>query len=755
MTNEQLQALLADMSLDEKIGQMVQLTADFFGKDTLITGPMGAVHVNPQEARYCGTILGTSGAAKLKEIQKKAMEEQPHHIPMLFMLDVINGYQTIFPIPLAQGCSFEPELAREGAEIAAKEAAAAGLHVTFSPMLDLVRDARWGRVMESPGEDPYLNGCFAKAMVEGYQGAKKEENGQHPIKEGRLAACLKHFAGYGYPEGGREYDNVELSERTFRQDYLTAYAEAVKADCCMAMTSFNTLNRIPSSANKWLMRDILRGEMGFDGVLISDYSAVEELIPHGIAEDKREAAKLAIEAGVDIDMMSDVYLHHLKGLVEDGEIDEALIDEAVMRILKLKNDLGLFEQPDKDACEEDEEKVILCQEHRDAARRAAAKTFVLFKNEDGILPLKKEEAGSLLAAGPYLDSRYIDGSWSFPKDIHVNQTIRERILEKTGEHQPVFEQGCSMFEDGYSLKGKTMEGMRPEEMERAIEKTVQAAGKAERVVLCLGEHYQQTGEGASFTSLRIPKCQMELLRRVSAVNSNVVTVLFTGRPIEVKEIEELSKAVLCVWMPGTEGAGAIADVLFGDAEPTGRLSMSFPYATGQEPIYYNRFQSGRPKEPGENPAFRTGYLDRDYRPYHSFGYGMGYTSWSYGPVTVAKKEPCDDRKNGYDRVQMGMEDTLTASVELTNTGRRTGTETVQMYLRDVTGSVVRPLKELKGFEKVTLAPGETRTVTFEISEPMLRFYRADMSFGSEPGRFEVYIGADSMTKNKAEFFLKI
>lgn len=737
MTDEQLKALLADMSLDEKIGQMVQLTADFFGKETMITGPMGSVKIEEEEVNYCGTILGTSGAGKLKEIQRKAMEAQPHHIPMLFMLDVINGFQTIFPIPLAQGCSFEPALSREAAQIAAKEAAAAGLHVTFSPMLDLVRDARWGRVMESTGEDPYLNGCFAKAIVEGYQG----EGGKEVKNRGKVAACLKHFAGYGYPEGGREYDNVELSERTFRQDYLTAYREAVKAGCRMAMTSFNSLNRIPSSANKELMRGILREEMGFDGVLISDYAAVEELVPHGIAEDKREAAKLAIEAGVDIDMMSDVYLHHLKELVQSGEVEEKLIDEAVLRILTLKNDLGLFENPFRDADEKEEERLILCDAHRAAARRAAAKTFVLLKNQDDMLPLDKADADSLLIAGPYTDRREMDGSWSFPKDISVNPTVRERILEKTEGKMPVFEEGCSLFADGYILKGAVIPGMKKEEMEAAIEKTVEAAQRAAKVVLCLGEHYQQTGEASSFTSLSVSENQMELLRRVSAVNPNVITVLFTGRPLEVREIEALSKALLVVWMPGTEGAGAIADVLFGDAEPEGRLSMSFPRTVGQEPVYYSRFQSGRPKKPDESLPFRTGYLDVDYRPYHSFGYGMGYTSWSYGPVSLDKNE-------------MEERDVLTASARIANTGKRRGTETVQLYIRDVSGSVIRPLRELKGFEKVTLDPGESKTVSFEIKEPMLRFYRRDMSFGSEPGKFEVFIGPDSTTENRAEFCLK-
>ena len=741
MTEQQLKNLLADMSLEEKIGQMVQLTANFYGTDTLITGPMGSVKIEPEEMKLCGTILGTSGAAKLKEIQDNAMAAQPHHIPMLFMLDVINGFQTIFPIPLAQGCSFEPELAKKGAQIAAKEAAASGLHVTFAPMADLVRDARWGRVMESPGEDPYLDYCFAKAMTEGFQGEMPDE-----LKEkGNISACLKHFACYGYPEGGREYDNVELSERTFRQDYLNGYQGAVDGGCHMAMTSFNTLNRVPSTANKWLMRKVLREDLGFDGVLISDYAAVEELIPHGIAEDKKEAAKLAIEAGVDIDMMSDVYLHYLKELVESGEVDESLVDEAVLRILKLKNDLGLFEHPYKDASEEDEKNLILCDEHRAAAREAAAKTFVLLKNEDKILPLSKQEASEILFAGPYMDTRELCGAWSFPTTYDNIKTVQERRQEHTGNvcH---FMKGCSMFYKGEVIRDHVEEGMTRKEAKESIDQTVQAAKKASKVALFLGESFRQTGEGASRTCITLPEIQMELLRQVSAVNDNVIVVLFAGRPIEVAPIEALAKAVLYVWMPGTEGAAAITDVLFGVKEPTGRLAMSFPTVSSQEPVYYNRFQGGRPRNPGEPKAFRIGYIDTEYRPLHSFGYGLSYTTFSYSPVTVVKKDVNEESKQEAEAAWI-------ASATVTNIGDREGTETVQLYIRDVSGSVVRPVRELKGFKKITLKPGESREVAFEITEPMLRFWRIDMTYGSEPGKFEVYIGADSTTENKAAFLL--
>ncbi len=521
----------------------------------------------------------------------------------------------------------------------------------------------------------------------------------------------------------------------------------------MAMTSFNTLNRVPSTANKWLMRKVLREDLGFDGVLISDYAAVEELIPHGIAEDKREAAKLAIEAGVDIDMMSDVYLHYLKELVESGEVDESLVDEAVLRILKLKNDLGLFEHPYKDASEEDEKALILCDAHRAAAREAAAKTFVLLKNEDKILPLSEQEAFDTLFAGPYTDTRELCGAWSFPTTYDNIKTVKERIQEHTGD-MCHFMEGCSMFYNKEVIRDQVEKGMTRKEAEESIDQTVQAAKTSPKVVLFLGESFRQTGEGASRTCITLPEIQMELLRKVSAVNDNVIVVLFAGRPIEVAPIEALAKAVLYVWMPGTEGAAAITDVLFGTTEPTGRLAMSFPNVSSQEPLYYNRFQGGRPRNPGDPKAFRIGYIDTEYRPLHSFGYGLSYTTFSYSPVTIVEKETNEKAKQESNQEAKPKSETAwIASATVTNTGDREGTETVQFYIRDVSGSVVRPVRELKGFKKITLKPGESREVSFEITEPMLRFWRIDMTYGSEPGKFEVYIGADSTTENKASFLL--
>ena len=738
MLQRDLEALLKDMTLEEKIGQTVQMPGAVLVDGGLITGPDSRFTLTDEERALCGSILGTAGAEVLADLQKDMIEKQPHHIPMLFMADVINGFQTIFPIPLAQGCTFRPELSEEAARIAAREAAASGLHVTFSPMVDLVRDARWGRVMESTGEDPYLNSCFAGAIVRGYQGDDLKE-------PGRLAACLKHFAGYGAPEGGREYENVELSERTFREDYLPAYQAAVDAGCRMAMTSFNTLNRIPSSGNKWLLRHVLREEMGFDGVLISDYAAVEEMVMHGIAQDPEEAARLAITAGVDIDMVSSAYVKHLADLIRAGKVEESLLDEAVMRILILKNDLGLFENPFKDGDAETARKVILCEEHRKSARELACESFVLLKNE-GLLPLLPERK-KVAFIGPYVENPTIYGAWSFPADETGIMTIRKGVEQKSVEkgtgsfpYEVRFEKGTFVLDEAVELKDGSVSGYDRVKAEKMAADALEAAAWADTVVLCLGEHRQQTGEGGSRDVLRIADCQMELLRSIAAVNPNVVTVLFSGRPIEMEEIAKLSGAVMMAWMPGTEGGSAVADVLFGDVSPQGRLAMCIPRKASQAPVYYNRFSTGRPDPTGESKGFISGYSDDSTLPLFPFGYGLSYTEFAWSDVKMSGQVLKAGEK-------------LTVSVTVSNTGKRAGTETVQLYIRDVKGSVVRPVRSLKGFCKVTLEPGEKEEVSFEITEEMLRFFTIDMTYRSEPGDFEVFVGADSFTQNKAVFRL--
>lgn len=742
MEKEKLEQLLNDMSLQEKIDQMLQLRGNFYQMDVnaVLTGPAAQLGIGEKDVDMAGSILGTYGAEALKKIQKNYMEKQPHHIPMLFMMDVIHGMKTIFPMPLAMGATFEPKLAGRCAETAAKEAACSGLHVTFSPMVDLVRDARWGRVMESTGEDPYLNSRMAQAQVKGFQG---EDMGE----EGRVCACIKHFAGYGAAVAGRDYNGAELTERTFRQYYLPAYRAGVEAGVGMVMTSFNTVNDIPASTNKWLMRDILREEMGFEGVLISDYAAISETVAHGYSADKRAAARGAVEAGVDIDMMSSCYSENLAELVRAGEIDEKLIDECVWRILELKNKLGLFENPYKDADPEKENKLILCDEHRALAREAAAKSCVLLKNE-GILPLDRKKR--IAFAGPYTNCKEIISSWAVTGDAKDCVSMEEAAREVLEEALTSYCEGSTMLNRDTKLAGfESTNRSQNDQKDTQNEKTeesllaeaVQAAREADIVVMPLGESFLQSGEAKSRAMIDIPDVQMQLFRKVAEVNPNIVVVLFTGRPLDLREISEKAKAVLVAWLPGTEGGHGVMDVLTGKVNPSGRLPMSFPYCVGQCPVYYNEFSTGRPWHEGSKGLFTSRYLDVPNKPLYSFGYGLSYTTFAISPVVL-------------DRTEMGAEEAVTAKVTVKNTGAMPGTEVIQLYIRDVAASVVRPVRELKGFEKVELMPGEEREVSFRIDDEMLSFIRADGTVGSEPGLFRVWIGNCSDTENSAEFVRK-
>lgn len=732
MELQKLRELMEDLSFEEKVGQLTQVAGNLYGQDAIVTGLLDYFKISDEALDLAGSVLSIHGAEALKKLQKENMEKQPHHIPQIFMYDIINGFETIYPVPLGQGATFDPELVKKCAHMAGVEGAAAGLHVTFSPMVDLVRDARWGRVMESTGEDPYLNSKLGVAMVEGYQGRNIQE-------KGNLAACVKHFAAYGGAEAGRDYDNVELSERTLREDYLPAYEACIKAGAKLVMTSFNTLNRVPSSGNKWLMRKVLREEMGFDGVLISDYGAIKEMINHGYSKDEKQAGEQAMKAGVDIEMMSSAYVRYLKELVEEGKVDQSLIDECVWRVLVLKNELGLFENPYKDASEEDEQRLLLCEEHRALAREAAAKSLVVLKNE-GVLPLSKEKSTKYAFVGPYAVEKEIYGSWSFPSDKEKVISIKEGVENAKPQAKCEFAPGCYLFDETFRLKSGVMYEVDSSRKEEMLKEAIRAAQNAETVIVCVGEHSQQTGEAAARTVLLISGDQMELLRKVREVNDNVVTLVFSGRMLELEEISKLSKAVVYAWFPGTEGGNAIADVLFGEKEPEGRLPMSCSYRATQLPNYYNRFITGRPNDGTLNQGFVMGYIDQVDKVLYPFGYGLSYTTFEYSPVTL-------------DKTKMSKNDTITASVTLTNTGDRIGTETVQLYIQDLFGNVVRPRRMLKGFEKVTLSPGESRVVSFQITEEMLRFWNIDMEYASEEGDFKVSIGSDSSCQNTAEFEL--
>ncbi|MDO4285785.1 MAG: beta-glucosidase BglX [Eubacteriales bacterium] len=745
MTEKELRRLVKDMSRKEKIGQLLQLPGALLsGGEEVATGPLAELGLSEEDVYLAGSVLGVWSPGEIRRLQQSYVKRHPHHIPLLFMLDVINGCDTIYPIPLGLGATFDPALVKKLSKMSARETALNGIHVTFSPMVDTVRDARWGRCMESTGEDPYLNRVMARAMVRGYQGREYERTGT--FEDSRVAACVKHFAAYGAPTAGRDYNNVELSERTLREDYLPAYQAAVDAGVSMVMTSFNTLNRVPSTGNRWLMHDVLRREWGFEGVVITDYAAVAEMLAHGIAEDAREAARLAMAADVDIEMCTSCYPRELPGLLEDRTVSEKQLDAAVMRVLSLKNALGLFENPYRDLDEERVEQECLSDENRRKARRGAEESFVLLKN-DGILPLAPETKTALI--GPYIDSREMYGAWSFIDSESV-VSIREAAEKKKNKSVPfTFAKGCEILDRGTKLIGFTdvyENTATEEEEERMLEEAVAAAKEADTAVLCLGEHRAQSGEAASRAEITLPECQLRLLRAVAAVNPNTAVVLFNGRPLDLREVSELAKAILVVWFPGTEGGSAIVNTLLGRNNPSGKLPISFPYCVGQVPVHYAQLITGRPLAGSDpNNRFLSRYTDIPNEPLYPFGFGLSYTTFEISPVRLDTAEISRNKK--------AENRSLTATVTVTNTGDRAGCEVVQLYLRDYAGSVARPIRELRGFERVTLGAGESAEVSFTVTEKMLRFWTIDGAYASEPGRFALYIGSSSGTENGADFTL--
>jgi beta-glucosidase len=735
MEQLELNKLLEKMTLEEKVDQLLQLTGNFYESEDVITGPTSYLGITNETVEQSGSALNVLGAEKLLQIQKNYLEKSRLKIPLLFMADIINGYKTVFPIPLGLGCTFNPELVKQSATVAAKESSASGLHVTFSPMVDLVRDPRWGRVMESTGEDAYLNGLMGRAMVRGYQG-------ESLLDKSTIASCVKHFAAYGAPEGGRDYNTVDMSERTLRQDYLPAYKEAIDEGCPLVMTAFNVVDGIPATANKWLMNDILRDEWGFDGVLISDYAAIAELITHGVAADEQEAARLGIEAGVDIDMMTSVYVKNLKKLVEEGQVPEKLIDESTMRILQLKNKLGLFEDPYRNASVELEKEILLSKKHRQLARKVVGESIVLLKNE-GNLPLQKNNQ-SIAFIGPYVDNKSLSGLWAIHSDKDTVVTIKQAVLEKIEGAKVNFAKGCEILDPDTLIGGFGVDPIRGVDDRIAakadLDAAVENAKAADVVVLALGEHFVQSGEGGSRAEITLPEVQLDLFRKIYAVNQNIVVVLFNGRPLDIREINEKARAIVVAWFPGTEGGNGVADVLFNDVNPSGKLSMSFPFSVGQIPAHYNVFNTGRPYTGQVGNRFASRYQDIPSDALYPFGYGLSYSTFEVSDLIL-------------DKNILASNGVIEASITVKNTGEFAGNETIQMYIQDLVGSVVRPLKELKGFKKVFLQPREQKTITFEITEEMLRFYTAKMKFESEKGKFKVYMGVDSRAELFEEFDL--
>ncbi len=714
-----VKALLAKMTLEEKLAQMSQFNANCLVKDAEggVTGPARSLSLSEEEIAATGSTLNFTGAAEMMRVQDEHMKQDRLAIPLLFMQDVIHGFRTIYPIPLGIGASFDTELMRRCSAMAAKEAAVGGTQVTFSPMVDLVRDARWGRCMESTGEDKYLNGLMAKAAVEGYQGDYSSKY--------NIAACVKHFAAYGAAESGRDYNTVDTSDYSLRNDYLPAYRAATDAGVDMLMTSFNLINGIPSSGNRWLLQDLLRGEWGFDGVIISDYNAFREMKVHGFCEDDYDCAKRAFAAGTDIEMMSNCYVKHGRRLVEEGIVSEEEIDKSVLRILALKEKLGLFENPYGAASVEEEKALFLCPEHRALVREAAEKSAVLLKN-NGVLPLS-EDAKRVAVIGPFADKGMI-GFWSCHGRESEAVSAYRGFADILGDARVTFAEGC----DG---------GIRASSDKELLDGAVEAAKGADAVVLCLGESRNMSGEGNSRADIVLSDAQKTLVREVVRVNPNTVCVIYCGRPLALSDIIDEMPACAVMWQPGTEGGSALANLLFGRVDFTARLPMSFPYHVGQAPIYYNRMNTGRPRHDDTKAgAYISQYIDYPNAPLFPFGYGLSYSEFTVSEPTLSSSE-----------ISKG--ENLIATVTVKNTGDRPSSALVQLYIRDVVASHARPVKELRGFKRVWLESGESAEVNFEITEDDLKFCLPEGTSVLESGEFHVTVGLSSNEKRRAAFRL--
>ena len=727
---QKVENLLSRMTLEEKVGQMNQYNG-FWNT----TGPApkqgsAAEKYEHLEKGWVGSMLNVRGVEEVRAVQEIAVEKSRLGIPLIIGLDVVHGYKTISPIPLAEAASWDLEAIQRSAAMAAKEAAAAGVNWTFAPMVDISRDARWGRVMEGAGEDPFLGSKVAAARVRGFQGDDLSS-------PNTIAACAKHFAAYGFAIAGRDYNTVDIGTATLYNMVLPPFKAASDAGVRTFMNGFNLLNGVPVTGNKILQRDILKGEWGFDGFVVSDWRSIGEMVNHGFVPDGREAAKRAVEAGSDLDMESYHYLEELPALVRSGSVDEALIDDAVRRILRVKFELGLFDDPYRYCDEEREKTVIGSEEMEQAVLDMALKSIVLLKNEDNLLPL--QQAGQTIALIGALadDSDSPLGSWRLAADDNSAVTVRQAMAFYEG-NTLIYEKGADVVIGSTSfvrdLKTNTTD-------KSGFDAAVAAAKKADVAVLVLGEHAFQSGEARSRTELGLPGVQQELLEAVYAANPNVVLVLQNGRPLALPWAAENIPAIVEAWQLGSQSGHAIAQVLYGDYNPSGKLPVSFPRSVGQVPIYYNRHSTGRaaPFDPGT--VFWSHYIDEENTPLYPFGYGLSYTDFEYSNLQLSAEA-----------INRGQE--LTVTVDLKNTGERAGREVVQLYLHDRYASVVRPVKELKGFELVELAPGESRTVAFTIDESLLSFYDRTGKQLVEAGLFDVMVGGSSVDVLGATFELK-
>ena len=726
--------LMAKMTLQEKIGQLNLPTSG-----DITTGQANSSNVAKSIAEgKVGGLFNIKSAQKIKEVQRIAVEKSRLKIPLLFGMDVIHGYETTFPIPLGLSCTWDMNLIKRSAEIAAQEASADGINWTFSPMVDISRDPRWGRVSEGSGEDAFLGSQIAKAMVKGYQGDDLSKNNT-------ILSCVKHFALYGAPEAGREYNTVDMSRIKMYNDYFPPYKAAVEAGAGSVMASFNEVDGIPATSNKWLMTDVLRKQWRFKGFVVTDYTAIPEMEEHGIG-DLQTVSALALKAGIEMDMVGEGFLKTLAKSLKEGKVTMQEIDNAVRLILNAKYDLGLFQNPYQYCDENRAKSEVYTQSNRNEARKIASQSLVLLKNTNNILPLKK--SGTIALIGPLADAKEnMSGTWSvatkFENSISLLAGIREvagnftKILYAKGSNlddDAVLEEKATMFGKSLHRDNRTKEELQSE--------ALKIANQSDVIVAALGESAEFSGECSSRTNLEIPLTQKELLQALLKLGKPVILVLFNGRPLVLNQEVATVPAILDVWFAGSEAGYAIADVLFGDENPSGKLTTTFPRSVGQVPIYYNHKNTGRPlgNNEGKFEKFKSNYIDERNEPLFPFGFGLSYTNFEYSNLKLSS-------------VKINFKNTLKVTIDIANTGSFDGKEIVQFYIRDLFASVTRPVKELKGFQKINLKKGEKQTVTFEISAEDLKFYNAALQFVAEPGTFEVFVGSNSDTNTKAAFEL--
>jgi len=725
--------LMKKMTLDEKLGQL-----NLPGAGDITTGQTSSSDIGKKiREGKVGGLFNIKSVEKIRDVQKVAVEESRLKIPLIFGMDVIHGYETAFPIPLGLSCSWDMPLIEKSARIAATEASADGICWTFSPMVDIARDPRWGRIAEGAGEDAYLGSQVAKAMVKGYQGDDLSKNNT-------IMACVKHYALYGAAEAGRDYNTTDMSRLRMYNEYLPPYKAAVEAGAGSMMSSFNEVDGIPATANKWLMTDVLRTQWGFKGFVVTDYTAINEMIDHGMG-DLQQVSSLALKAGIDMDMVGEGFLTTLKKSLDEGKVTMADIDLACRRVLEAKYKLGLFSDPYR-YCDVNRAKTeIFTPENRKVARDIAAQTFVLLKNEKNVLPIQKK--GTIALIGPLADNKEnMPGTWSVAADFTKAVSLLQGMKDALGNDATLlYAKGANIVDDSLydsriSVFGKSTyrDNRSPKQL---LDEAVEIASKSDVIIAAVGEAAEMSGECSSRTDIRIPENQRELIKALLATGKPVVLVLFTGRPLDLSWENANVPAILNVWFAGTEAGNAIADVLLGKVNPSGKLTATFPQNIGQVPIFYSHKNTGRPLAQGAwFSKFRSNYIDVSNEPLYPFGYGLSYSMFSYSDLKLDKQKLTPDGK-------------LNVSVVLTNTGKYDGAEVVQLYTRDMVGSITRPVKELKGFQKVFLKAGESKTITFTLTAKDLAFYNSDLKFVSEPGDFKVFVGTNSSSCLEAGFEL--